>query len=361
MSTPGSTLMGCPDVQAELNAYFNECDAATRGFPSPFNEFMWSDMNRSGLQQQINPAEGKLRTVILRYDQGLAPAPIASASADLSCVSTTKRGDLSKSYTIDPDVVVMQEELMNTDDWFDTCRTNPEIILRKIALLMKSVREGTYKKTADEFVNGAMWGEWGVFAKSSYNVIAQDLVVKTKKDGTDDIFPTTMQQIKNAINMTGYCAPAFITGGNALYEYWQLMQSGCCSNQGIDLAAIFNQFGMAVTWDKYLQQSSAFNDVDQSVAIQPKSLQLVYFNRFASNATTDAALNIRAGKNYDKFVINDPVSGMPMNIMISDNCGDISIQIHTCTQLVALPYDIYGAGDDLAGVTYVNKILVTNV
>lgn len=362
MSTVGSTLMSCPDVQAELNNYFLSCDTATIGFRSPFNEFLWNPVNRKGLQQVINPGPGKLKTVQLRYDQAIPLSQVqAGDMSDISCTASTKRGDLTTSFEIDPDDILYVEEKFNPADFYYACRTNPDIIMRKMALMMKALREATYKKTADAFVSDTMWGDWSDIVESTYTVVSDALRVKTKKDSSIDPFPTTMFQINNALAQTNYCEAPFIVGGNSLYEYAQIINAGCCASNGVNLGDIMAKYGYAVAWDKYLQASSAFADVDKSVAIQPGALQIIYFNEYEQDAAMWAALGEKAGRNYDSFVVTDPVSGMPINVLISDNCRTVSIFMHTCTKLVGLPADLFAVGDDLEGVNYVNLIEVNNV
>ncbi len=360
MSTVGSTLMACPNVQAELNNYFNSCSASTIGFRSPFGEFLLNPVNRK-IQQIINPGAGKLKTVILRYDQAIVPSSPITSREDISCTASTKRGDLTASYSLDPDAVIGFEEKMEASDFYYACRSNPEIVMTKIALLMKAVREATYQSWADSFVNDALWGKWGgLVADSGYTVTSDELIVKTKKDSSIDPFPNTMQDINSAIALTSYCESPFIVGGNALYAYANLISNGgCCASNGINLGDIFAKYGYAVAYDKYLQSSSSLNSPNISASVQPGALQVVFFNEYETNLLTDAGGRI--GANYDKFVINDPVSSMPMNVLLSDNCGVLSIFIHTCSKLVALPADMFAVGDDLEGVTFVNKIKVTNV
>lgn len=366
MSTVGSELMACPDVQAELEAFFNTCDAATIGFRSPFNEFLWNPVNRKGLQQLINPGPGKLKNVSLRYDQAIPLSQVQGGTMeDITCTASSKRGDLTTPYTIDPDDILYIEELMDPKDFYYACRNNPQIILRKIALMMKALREATYKKTADDFVSNAMWGNWGeIVEDSGYTVnVSEELVVSTKKTigGDSDVpNPFTMEIIDNALMMTQYCDMPFITGGNALFEYYRRIQAGCCSQNGINLADIQAKYGKVVTWDKWLQASSALGDTDLSLAIMPGALQMLYFNAYEGDAEFKATAGLKVGSNYDSFVISDPVSGMPMNVLVSDNCRKISIFIHTCTKVVSLPADMFATGEDLEGVTFVNKIKVSN-
>lgn len=364
MSTLGSNMSTCPALQAELNNFFVKCDPAVMGFNSPYADFLMSPENRRGIQQELNPKAGKVREVILRYDQKLSPASVGSFADDISCTATDERGDLTTSYQLDTDRVVFRQEKMNVQNWEQTCRSNPEIIYRKMALLMQSVREGTYKDLAQQTITRTLWGKWGKIPtadNANFTINGQDeLVVKTRKDGTVDMYPITMQQISNALVQSNYCEKPFIVGGYDLRAYYEVMQAGCCTDSGFELSKIWAKFGMAVAWDKWLAQ--AFTNTHLSLAIQPGALQLVWYNKYDATAEADNAFGLSmGGKNYQQFVITDPVSGFPMNVRISDNCGDVSMFIHTNIGLLDMPADMFAAGDDLEGVTFVNKIRVTNV
>jgi hypothetical protein len=365
MSALGSNMSTCPAMQVELNKYFGPgCDPALMGFPSPFADFLMSPQNRSGIQQELNPKAGRVREVIVRYDQKLAPAPLGTYSEDISCVAQDERGDLTTSYNLDTERVVFRQEKMNVDNWEQTCRSNPEIIMRKLALLMQSVREGTYRDLARQFVANAMWGKWGKIPTADtahFTINGQDqLVVKTHKDNSIDLYPTTLQTIKNALIQTNACVNPFYVGGYSLPAYAELMQAGCCTDSGFGLDKIFAKFGAAFAWDKWLAQ--AFNDTNLTAAIQSGALQLVWYNKYDSTKEVDLALSLTGGgKNYQKMVITDPVSGFPMNLLISDNCGNISIFLHTNIGLLDMPADMFAVGDDLEGSTFVNLIKVVNV
>jgi hypothetical protein len=45
---------------------------------------------------------------------------------------------------------------------------------------------------------------------------------------------------------------------------------------------------------------------------------------------------------------------------MKDDCGVINIVGYANTKLVGLPTDMFAVGDEYRGVTFVNKILVTN-
>ena len=60
-------------------------------------------------------------------------------------------------------------------------------------------------------------------------------------------------------------------------------------------------------------------------------------------------------------MIIDPATGMKVDMVMSDNCGRVTIALTATTKLIALPTDMFSAGDVYEGVNYVTGLVVTNV
>ena len=55
------------------------------------------------------------------------------------------------------------------------------------------------------------------------------------------------------------------------------------------------------------------------------------------------------------MTIQDPQSGLPIDLNISDNCGNISITARTVAKVVSVPSTLFAAGDNMEGVTFFAK------
>jgi hypothetical protein len=53
-------------------------------------------------------------------------------------------------------------------------------------------------------------------------------------------------------------------------------------------------------------------------------------------------------------------AGLPVDLTMKDDCGNLSIVLTTTGKIVTLPTDIYEAGDKYAGVNYVNCVEIVN-
>lgn len=349
MSLAPTGLHDCPDIQAELDSYFETCDASLLPDPAPLNEFLWSGANRSGIQQILTPGSNKVRNLVLRYDQRIVESEVDEVdSCERTCTATTKRGDLTKSYEIDTCDKLRIEELMNAEDFKLACRGNFEIVNKKIRLMLNALQAKVATK-----MTGLAVGYVGAWPQIAGNVVGgTQLQVATTKATSHDINPKAIEEIDFAIQAAGYCNSAAIFAGRTLYQYMRLMDKGCCSAQGLDLSELMSAYGKAVMWDRRLQ---AEMDADSALSIGLKALQPVYYVR--NNDGLEGLVGV--GANYQKQVIYD-YNGLPVDLTISDNCGDISIIMETVVDLKALPADMFAPGDYMEAVNWVNEIKVVN-
>lgn len=358
MSYVTSVLNDCPDLQAELDQYFNVCDASLLPDPAPLNEFLWSGLNRSGIQQTISPGSGKVRTLQLRYDQRLLESAVTTVDGcTTNCSATTRRGDLIAEYTIDTCNTLQVEELIKTNDLKAACRSNPEIVLKKIAMLMKAMEA----KIATYMTSLAV-AKYGAWQANVQNTIADNtgnskkaLKLQTKRPTAyTDINPEAFYDLQLALKQSNYCKGAAVFAGYDLAKYADLMKAGCCSTQGIDLGAILDQYGMAVMWDRRFENAMGH---EYGMAVMPGVLQPIYYNA-ATQSPSDAAGNT-VGTNYEELLMYT-MNGIPVDVILSDNCGNFSIIIRANVDLKALPTDMFAPGDNMEGVTFVNKLKVEN-
>jgi len=66
-----------------------------------------------------------------------------------------------------------------------------------------------------------------------------------------------------------------------------------------------------------------------------------------------------ASSNFEIIPLTTPRYGIPVDLIVSNNCGQISMTMQTSTKLVALPTDLICSGPS-AGVNFVNLIGVNN-
>jgi len=357
MSTILNTITTCPNLQGWLTDYFATCPAARRP-ESPLFNFLYSGANRSNLRDVVNPVPGRKRTVTLVYDQPVSTTDVSVvASCDRVCDATTERGDASVDYTIECTDGLYVEEKIRLSDWNESCRSDGDIMVRKIANLLDGLMAKVYQKTAEEFP--PLLGGWGSDVTGSWIDADDFLQVSTEIASTDNLNVSAYQRIANAKMQSGYCLPTFIVGGIDLYGYWQLMRAGCCTASGVDALALLNQLGEAVAYDRYVAAEFG-NDV--SLMLQVGSTQLLTYN-----AVTPAIQNIgglvdldMTYRNYFEAIIEDPLTRFPVDLSIKSDCGVVHIVMTATSKAVALPFVLMPEGHPMEGVNWATGIQVVN-
>ena len=65
------------------------------------------------------------------------------------------------------------------------------------------------------------------------------------------------------------------------------------------------------------------------------------------------------GNGYARTIAFTP-AGVPVDLTLKDDCGNLSVIVTAIGKIVTLPTDIYEAGDKFAGVNYVNCVSIVN-
>lgn len=347
MSATASQLINCPTFQAELNSNWANCASIRE--PLPFLEFMLSPLNRQPIRDMI-VSGGKIKTVEVRYDQRISESEVNSNVANPTCSATTKRSDNSATYTIDPNINLNIEEKFDLMDLVRICRSDATFMATTMQKLIDGLMRKVATQTAVEAV--ALAGGW---ASDVTGVTNDELVVSTLRAGTtDQVAPFTMEVIETAKMKSGYCAPTGNFGGTTLYQYAKRMMAGCCADQGIDLSKIMDMFGQAFVWDRRVK--SALGSEDKTLMVQLGALQLLTFNLFDGMEAGRAFQTPQ----YTRMVVRDPMTGFPMDFVMTDDCGTVSLNLTATTKVIALPTDMFGVGDVYEGVNYTGVIKVTN-
>lgn len=356
MSTVGSALSACPDIQAELDNYFSTCNASKIGDISPLVQFLFLPENRSGIQGLVVPAAGKIRNVQLRYSQAIPESEVVNNdSCDRTCVATEKRGDLTYDVSLDPCNKWEISEKMSAQDFYFACRENQDIIRDKIVLLMNGLRAKVQTELVKQ-ING-LKGKWATTVTDSGLTVTSDQLILATLDSNGKLDPNAIADLDLAIMMNQYCTTPAVFTGAAWYRYMRMLNIGCCSDQGIDLAQGLAKYGNNPTFfDRRVQAEWS---TDEALIIQPGALQVLEFAEYLVDPAMQMGFQVY-GADYATGVIADPMTGMLINILVKDTCGDISIILHTVNKVVAMPSDMFPTGHFMDGVNWVNELKVVN-
>lgn len=353
MSCLAAILQACPNMQKFLNAHFSNCDNGMVKETFPFAEFIASPANNMGLDQVVHPGQGKTRVVDLLYTKRIPEASVLENQANPKCTASQKFGQCSAQYTIDPSENVQVDELIDITDLTEICQNNGEYFMGRLVHLLDAIERKLATTITTQAV--ALTGKW---AADVDGVVADQLVVKTLKDGTtQELDPFTMQKIDRAIRKTGYCAPVGIFGGDLLTDYFEQIQAGCCAQQGIDLSQIMQRYGRAVMYDRRLK--TAMGGDEFNVSLQLGAIALLWYTRNTWKQGVPAPI-LNSG-NYVSTVAVTPRLGIPVDVNFKDDCGNIHIVVTGTVKPVSMPDDMFPAGDEYDGVKWYNQIKVVNI
>lgn len=347
MSLAPETMVACPDIQGRLDNYINTCSASSLREDIPFFDFLWSDANRTGIQQSVVPGGGKTKTLQLVYSQRILESEVqAVSSCDGDCTATSVRGNLSTDYSIDC-TGIKSEGLFTPSDWRTICESNDMILEREIQALIDAV----VRKQASNYATqaGALLGGWA----SDVSVVTNDyLIINTEKPSSSDINPGFMQDIDFATMQSGFCNGKVIFANADLFKKYGTMQAGCCSSQGVDLSQMLSQYNAAVLYDYRVASVAQGLKANSSWVVMPQALQPLYLTMNDNNIPLK-------GANYFKTVVFDR-TGFPLDLTMSDNCGAISVVVTARSKVVSLPLDMFAPGDRMEGVNYFAGIQTVN-
>lgn len=340
-------LSDCPNIQAPLGQLFIEVGQRES---LPFLEYLNSPENVKLIRQQVSSGGGKLRTVEARWIQRL-PETEVEAGADISnCTATNIYGDSTETYTLETTDTYQASQLISGADIARHCQDNNVYFLESVMRLMDVIDRKVASAAAVQAV--AAIGTWGTDVEGFYSVTGDCLVVNTI-NGTNDVNPFALADITQATAMANYPSAPIAFGGAAMQRYANAVKAGCCSQSGIDILAISQQNGFGFAYDSRLaaaQGSQTKALVTTAGAIQWLSYNLAEWN---SNFTPSV------GAGYARTIAFTP-AGVPVDLTLKDDCGNLSVIVTATGKIVTLPTDIYEAGDKFAGVNYVNCVSIVN-
>jgi hypothetical protein len=340
-------LSECPNVQMSLSELFIEVGQREQ---LPFLEFLNSPENVKLIKQEVAPGRGKLKTVEARWIQRLPETEVEEGGDILTCTSSNTYGDSTTTYTLETTDTYIASQLINAADIARHCQENSRYVLESVMRLMDVIDRKVASAAATQAVSAI--GAWGTDVDGYYSVTGDCLEITTEL-GSAELNPFALADILQATRMANYPAAPIAFGGAAMQRYANAVQAGCCTQYGIDLLAISQQNGFGFAYDARL--AAAQGSQTKALVTTAGAMQWLSFNM----AEWNAGITPVAGSNYSKTIAFTP-AGLPVDLTMKDDCGNLSIVVTHTGKLVTLPTDIYESGDKYAGVNYVNCVSIVN-
>jgi hypothetical protein len=348
MSYLSTLLVQCEDFQDKLGNVWGK-DASFVRDPIPFLEYVRSEENTNLVDVTVNEGKGKTMNVNLTYFQRIPESEVVEAS-ERGCAVDKERGNCVEQYSIDTTDLVKSGEIIKAKALERFCQDNDEYIVGVIMRHLNAIDRKVASRTAAQAA--ALLGAWSEDAIDFYSIVDDKLTVRTKNaDGS--YLPGALESVDQAAMMSSF--DGFIGfGGAAMNEYMRLTQAGCCSNSGLDVLALYQQYGYAFAYDRRL--ATALGGQLENLVIEPGAFQLLNYTQ--TPWKEDISIELKSG--YEAIQLTTP-AGVDVDVYIKDECpGEISINVFANTKLVGLPDDLFPVGDNFDGVNYAAQVTVDN-
>jgi hypothetical protein len=340
-------LSECPYIQAPLGELFREVGQREQ---LPFLEYILSPENSALIKTEVSPGRGKTRTVEARWIQRLPESEVQEGVDPLACTATNVYGDSTQTYTLDDTDNFGWEQLITASEIKRHCQENSRYILESVMRGMDVIERKV--ATAAAIQTAAQIGKWGTEVESFYTVTDDELILPTRITG-GGLAELSFYDVQQAARMANYPGAVVGFGGAEWNRYARTIQAGCCTQNGMDLSEIANQFGFAYAYDERL--ATALGGQNNAIVTTNGAVQWLSFN-YAEWAD---GTPFEIGNNYTKVLVFSP-AGVPIDLTMKDDCGKLSITMVAIGKIVTMPDDIYDSTDKYAGVKYLNGLLAVN-
>lgn len=355
MSYELTSFVNCETLQSELTNHFG-CDRTRILKPNETSlvQFLFSPANTANTLQSQMDSDGKLKDVKLRYMPRIPTGAVDTTITPKDCVSEIDRGQRSETYTLDENVGVQIESVIDTENLIRFCQSNPDYLNEVIAKMMDAaIRRMDYELALQVVALS------GAFGQGESDVAAQTKTVRTRKTASgatqNDVSTDFVEEIDFAAENAGYCGAPAVFGFHEIYKaYKAIAASNCCSDAGINIAQLQAMTGSLFMPNRNI--ATVFNDSNKFITLDPGAVQPIYYNRYMIN---DKVMTVNT-ETTKRTVIVDPRYGIPFDFKADYSCGVWSLFISLAFKAVGVPDDIYESEDIYSGVTGVNKFIVNN-
>lgn len=350
-----SSFIECSTLQIRLDEAFRRPQFIPDR--STFMEYLLSPEGRQGLSYRLAPGKGKVRRVEVIYNQRALESELENNISNPNCEVGDPVAELSETYDLDTSQNISKSFTFESGDFERVCRENSDLVMDQIAKTINVVERGVATYLANTAVS-TLVGNWAADAQNQDGTtVTNPLLTVATKLANGNIDPTLYTTIDMARRVTGYDAGIAFTD-QTLWRYAELASTGCCvTDMGVDLRDQLYSKGTLFSWDRRVMSALAgASGTPNGLFVAPGSLAFVPWTK---SGWKDGIPMITDTATYFSTVIFGP-SGMPMDLIVTDNCGTVTYRVIATPFLKGMPTDMFQAGDVYDGVTGVNFININN-
>lgn len=294
----------------------------------------------SVLQTQVDPGNGKKKTVIIDWLQPGLISETLTAKADICTVEGTEEPYQRDTFEVTdfrstPVMEFTFAELRKLCK--STAEVRTEVIASKMSALMKAINRDIITKLNTNV---------GTFA----NAVAAGKNVQLLNAGPPvGANPLGANVILEDFAVVGLTGKPIVAGHGKLQTYARLANFGCCNQYGTDISNLDGELDWF--WD--IDVSAITSNADDFFAWEPGAIQLITYNEYRGDFQV-------IGPDYALTTIVDPVTGVTFDMkMFFDKCDEkYKLAIWLNFDVFTLPA-LYKTGDPRDGVNHLFKYRAT--
>jgi|GEM_PF-4734971 len=346
MSAFDLSLVSCGDIQLGLNRAFAASGPLNEEF-LPVTNFLLSEVNTENvLQRTISPGNGKNFVAKTIYTPRITEDDVSTAIAR-ACASTKKAGNTYSICEVDLEVgAELEAEVIEIADLAAICEGTASYTQSRLAAMFSAMRRKIETELTDQLAAGP-----GNFPSDDNEGVAAGVKVVqtlTSTGGTD----------LSAIEELGYTKDnmglprLFTFGSNLITKYFKRLDAGCCvDGYGVDLREFYGNQGIVHAHSYRI--ASAFANANDFLALIPGAAHMVYVNLYAGENSRDTG-------SFKRIVLNDPLTGLPIDFKFTDTCDGIVVTPSLAFKVCVAPPDMFALNDRMSGVNGLFHFRVTN-
>lgn len=352
MSANLSSYISCPAIQNVLNGdKFVNFDPTTQRAVPNLTRVLASPLNTQGvLQNQIAPGGGRTRTVQVTYSPRLLTSATSDSPID-GCTTTDNYGELDYNYEIDSQVGTWYSESISLDDLEENCKSDGYWVTSRVNAMIDVVVRRINEKNATELAT--LFG--------NHATTLSDAAVEGATLASDGQWVTDLVgKINREKRKEQVMGNMFAFGSGAAFGEWQDIQGfNCCTGAAnVDMNGYNAAYGPALVYDGAIEDAGGFNGDDDIFALMaPGAVQMLQYNKYDRGERGIRVIDTETEK---RGVIFDPLSGLQFDYVAKYDCDVWTFVVGTAHQLVAMPPDMFCAGDPLEGVNYLTQWKIVN-
>jgi hypothetical protein len=345
-----SSLVACPQIQADLNSVFG-FNPQIMTEDSRLLKLLLSPQNKNNIfQRQLDRGDSHKMQVQLVYQPRLVTGT-SSTTVGNTCAGGDTPCNLSKTYEIDETAGSALEWSIDLTLIQEQCEKDESFFARQIARVMDLLVRDIDARSAEQVA--ALSGvnpTTGLTTPTNVATLASDACCNGKVTNLLEVVDYTFKEMEWDGNI-------FAVGGSFLWtSYWKSLSLACCNDLGENLNAMMRASQIVPFYDRNMRDYLTADD--NFMAWIPGALQLVTYNqhRGAKGIITIDDDHMKRG------VLAHPNPEIPLlfDYYAEMSCNKWNFYLGLAHEVMAAPDDAFFATDRLSGVTGVHEFAIVN-